>query len=149
MSFDTYEATYREPHWLRVVTGPCKVSNKQRETALADLVEDLKKRQGAWPLRASLVGFTRCFWGTVLFRLIRTSRVTGTLDLYEMSHLSCVPRPLSKMISRKWAQIWEFRVHFFRSARQRRRVTPNLAGVRNQKFGQRGHRSHPCPNHSK
>ena len=24
----------------------------------------------------------------------------------------------------------------------------NLAGVRNQKFGQRGHRSHPCPNHS-
>jgi hypothetical protein len=52
-------------------------------------------------------------WNTVLFRLIRTSRVTGTIDLYEMSHLSCDPRPLSETIFRKWVQIWEFKVHFF------------------------------------
>src|SRR6266700_5905299 len=79
---------------------------------------------------------------TVLFRLIRTSRVTGTLDLYEMSHLSCVPRPLSETISRKWVQIWEIRVHFFRSARAKGAGSHQIWRVSETKNSDRGVTGH-------
>ena len=85
-------------------------------------------------------------WNTVPFCSIQISHITCTSYLYTMSHLSCVPRCLSETTHWKGVQIWQFRVYFFWTVHQRNLVTPILAGVWNQKFGQRGHRSHPCLN---